>query len=89
VIRWKLPDSARRAQANAFLDQFSNHFQKFGMHSHRAGAHQIHAVLARDVSRFGVQIVDHFHVIGNESDGHNHHVGAAIHFAKHLADIWL
>jgi hypothetical protein len=59
------------------------------MHPNRGGADQIHAALAGDVLRFGVEIVDHLHVVGHETDGHDHYVGAAIHFAKHVANVGL
>ncbi len=44
------------------------------MHADRGGSQHVHAALAGDGLRFGVEIVDHFHVIGDESDGHDDHV---------------
>ena len=82
VTRRVLSDGARLAQAEAFFDQLANHLQKLGMHADRGGAHHVHAALAGDGLRFGIEIVDHFHVIGDETDGHHNYVGAAIHLAQ-------
>ena len=77
------------AQAEAFFDQFANHLQKLGMHPNRGGAHHVDAAFTGDVLGFGVQIVDHFHVIGYKTDRHDNYVGAAIHFAHHVANVGL
>ncbi len=75
------------AQAEPLFNQLANHPQKLRMHSHGGGAHQVDAALAGDGLRFDVEIVDHLHVIGDESDGDDGDVSAAIQPADHFGDV--
>ncbi len=60
--------------ACAFLDEFANHGDKLGMITYRASTDHVQAQRFADLSGFDIQIVEHFHVIGNKADRHNHNV---------------
>ena len=59
------------------------------MNAHRAGPQHVHATFVGDGLRFDVEIVDHFHVIGDEADGHYDYVGSALQPAQYVRDVGL
>ena len=47
------------------------------MRANSAGADEVEAEIGGFVLCFVVEVVENFHVVGNEADGDNHHVGSA------------
>jgi hypothetical protein len=71
-----LASGARRTLSHSFADQFANHFEKRGMYADSGGPHHPHAARVADLACFGVQVVQHFHVIRDKSDRHNYYIAA-------------
>jgi hypothetical protein len=89
VIRPILADSARHALARAFANQLADHFQEQGVNADRRGADHLYSPGITDLAGFRIEIVEHFHVIGDETDRYDHDIGAGIHFAQHISDVGL
>jgi hypothetical protein len=87
VIRRELPDRPRLAFSHSLADQFANHVDKLRMHAYRRRANHGDAGLGADLSRFGIQIVKDFHVIGNETDRNDNDGLSRRNFAKRFTDI--
>ena len=65
------------------------------MHAHGRRARQVDSQFAAQLGGLGIQIVDHFHMVGEKSDGREHDVGNAgpetidaPYIAKRLSDDW-
>jgi hypothetical protein len=59
------------------------------MHAYRGRPHHGDTALVTNRARLGVEIVEHFHVVRDETDRHDHHLRARIHFAQHISHIRL
>jgi hypothetical protein len=59
------------------------------MHAYGSRAHHVDTSLLTDRASFCVEIVQHFHVIRNETDRHEHDVRARLHLAQRVSNIRL
>jgi hypothetical protein len=66
--------SARSYAIGSFQNQLTDHLHKRWMSSGGRSTNHVQSDLARNSLCLDVQIVDHFHVIGNETDWRNDHV---------------
>ena len=65
----------RGVRFHPFQNQLTNHSNKRRVRSHGSGAHHVEADCLTVLACFGVQIVEHFHVVRYEAYGSNNNVG--------------
>ena len=56
---------------DALFDQLADHANETRMSANRAGANEIESEFTRFLLSFFVQIVEDFHVVGDEADGND------------------
>ena len=90
VLIWPiLSDSTRLALAHFLANQLANHAQELRMNTYGCGTNHVQAAFLGDEPGFGVEVVKHLHVIGNESYRHNYYGYACFQGAQDIADIGL
>ena len=71
------PTPAAARIVHALDDQFANHPHQPRMIAHGCGPHHVDAQLVAKPADLHVEVVDHFHVLRQEADRHDHEVGQA------------
>src|SRR6202000_1094311 len=66
----------RHPSCEPFRYHFSHHGDELGMYADGGTAHRVDSELSAQFGGFGIEIVDHFHMVGEEADGREDQVVA-------------
>jgi len=68
VARTARAEETRGCVVGAFENEFVNHLDESGMHAGSCGANHSNPEFVREVLRFEVEVLDHFHVVRDKTD---------------------
>ena len=92
MVRRKMSECQTVIQhAVAFRNQVTNHANEGRISADRGRSHHLNSQLTAEVSRLGVEVVQHLHVIGDKADRCDHQMAAAagMELADRVADVGL
>src|SRR6266851_3473065 len=81
--------SKRRGLRQIVACDFRDHRDKFGMVTDSRGTHHRDSCFARDSRRLNVEVIQHFEMVAQETEGNEYHQAAAGKSPQDLPDVRL